>query len=259
MDFYKASQLAKGRDASLLIDYTEFREAVLAHIQNKSLSGVDVFLEVKKQWRTRGMIYLFLCLAEKENTKEFTELFYEISLTFYSKSSHDPTQRCVDICCLYIFYHMQGIENTPIGLNSLVMKHVLDNQSSELEVTKDLIKLLIDKSAFMLSYLAGLKTRVINRRGEVLKLMASDSEGNQLMSKAEKHFMGSEDLLALKKLKTKYLETKRFLLKEFVTNDTNELLDFDEDTGLVSRKLQEDLSKVTSLSLDIERLQAHPG
>lgn len=255
MDFFRASQLAKGRDAALLIDYTEFRNGVINKIQESRASLDTIFDVCKKEWRSQGMIYLLLCLEEKENVREFSELFYEISLTYYVKSNQDPLQRCIDICSLYIFYSMQNPDKAPIGLNHIVLSQFLINQYTDLDCTKDLITLLLDSKAFRLSYLTGLKTRVLNKRGEVMKFMAFDSEGNQLLNKANQILLAGDELLNLKKLKMKYLETKKHLLKDFVANDPNELLDYDEDTGLVSRKMQEDLNKVTRLSLDIEKLQ----
>lgn len=255
MDFFRASQLSKGREAALLIDYTEFRNGVINKVKGTKLEEGSIFAICKQEWKSQGMIYLFLCLVEKESVKEFSELFYEISLSFYVKCNNDPLQRCIDICSLYLFYSMQNPDKVPIGLNHIVMNHLITNQWEDLDCTKDLLKLLMDRKAFIISYLAGLKTRVISKRGEVMKFMAFDSDGNQLLNKTNQLLVASDDLLNLKKLKMKYLETKKHLLKDFVANDPNELLDYDEDTGLVSRKLQEELNKITRLSLDIEKLQ----
>ena len=237
----------------MLIDYSDLRRSAMDRALEKSATGDDIFEICKDKWKELGFVYIFMCLGEKESRAEFCELFYEIILYHYFKSHLDFTARCIDMCFLYIFYSAQDDPKIKISLNTILLDNILSSLGAELACTKNLLRLLIGQNAFTLSYLVGLKTRILNNKGETMKLLAEDSDCCDLLFKTNELMVCDEELLNLKKIKARYLEHKKYFIREFVEKDQNELISYDEDTGLVGRKVQEQLGSVTNLSLDFDK------
>lgn len=250
MDFYKGTQLARGRDAALLIDYSESRGQILARVD----AGGEIWSSAKAVWTDTGLNLIWACLGERESKQEFAGLWHEISLRHFAGAGDNVVHRGVDMCMLALFYLCQPEPKTQIAMNVLTLKCVNEHLSKDLPTTRDLVKLLYHKKAFLPTYLTGMRTRCISNSGQVIKLMEQDSETNLIISKANSAIIGSELLASLVDTKQSYLASKTQLIKHFVENDTEELIDFDEDIGLVTKKLKEDLSKVTSLSIDYAKV-----
>lgn len=102
-----------------------------------------------------------------------------------------------------------------------------------------------------LSVFTGLQTRMISREGILKKgqelstihgpqelLHDNSNQEEKLYAKID------QDLEA-------YLREKRDLFTQFVTNDENEILSYDEDSASMIKKTQEDLSLVDSNSIYI--------
>jgi hypothetical protein len=251
MDFFAQNLLAKGRDSALFLDYSSLRNDTLSKIRAQEDGANQVFAICKQNWKSQGMIYLFHCLDPKESLEEFCELFYEVVWHHFGQSKLDPVARCVDTLFLYFFYEIQPGNKHPVCLNDLILEAYSAHLSQDLQATKDILKLMMHKNAFSLSYLSGLKTRIVSNKGIVLKLISIDKNSEGLIKDCGNLLRNQQFALEIKKSQTAYFQAKNTFLKSYVENDSNEPIDYDEDTKQFGLKLEKDLNKVTEFSLTI--------
>ena len=111
--------------------------------------------------------------------------------------------------------------------------------------------LMQQKSAFSIGYTPGLKSRIVGKHGKVLK--SSDDYSfkkieNQGMFKSSiLHF--EQEISGLEEFHRQYINSKETFIDNYVRDDENEIIDFDEVKGSIVRKTEKILSHVDESSL----------
>jgi len=105
-------------------------------------------------------------------------------------------------------------------------------------------------NAFSYEYLTGLKTRIVGKHGKLLTICESDPDIQEAQSKGYGIVGMESDVKELEDCHRNYLLVKKRFMQNFVMEDENELIDYDEVKGKIVKKTENQLSLVDKYSLE---------
>lgn len=245
--------LLLGREQAFQEDYKQLRAKISESIKNKE--EVPKFSLLREIWRQSGFYFIHSCILKKESAQEFYELAFGVILTFFESNKLLFCQQCIDQYCLYQLYFTARQPLLKINVNEIALSLINDFLEKAVKLGhEEPIKLLAfmrRKKSFSYCFITGLQTRLVGKHGKILTMAESDADIQNARLTSYGMFGDETEVLHLEHSHVAYLTDKKNFIEDFVVDDENELIDYDEFTGKIVKKTQNQLNFVDKDSLEL--------
>lgn len=246
--------LLPGREQAFQEDYKELRIKI-SQSCNQLKDKVPKFAAVKEIWKQSGFYFIHSCIQKKENAQEFYELAFGIIMTFFESNKLVFYEQCIDLYTLYQLFSTARQPLLKINVNAISLT-LINNflEKAEKLGYQEPIKLLTlmrRKKAFSYCFITGLQSRQVGKHGKILTVAENDADVQNAKLSQYGMFGDEAEVIHLENSHTEYLDEKKNFIDHFVAGDENELIDYDEFTGKIVKKTQNQLNFVDKDSLDL--------
>lgn len=245
MKFFKPNALYQNREKQLGEFYFT--------LQGKAIAQKTIdFKSIKRVFKEEqaGLIHSWLCRNESES--EFYDLLFSIGLSSFETGIY--LARKIDIYLIYILYTTlpESLKKRiKLSLDKpllLSLKEFARSCKKEKDIESlALLKHMINSNSFILSYKRGIKSALLDKKGN-FKYMESgiscdsifEFDFNSFYNKLEKDPLIEKHQQNL----DKYIKEKGSFLNDYIINDDDEILAYDENNKKLMKKMEKELSLI---------------